>query len=213
MPAGLADVTERSAQENPIVKTVFVVALLGSLLVIPGAAQTGQQTSPKDPMSAWLHNAYSTNRKNIERSGEKVPEGLYGMRPGAQVEVRTFGQILGHLANFNYLWCSQAKGEKNPAQGSDFEKLTSKALLLRALGDAFTYCDSAYAALIDASGLEIITVTQENGRQAKVARMSLLVLNYGHNNDHYGNLVTYMRIKSIVPPSSEPRPQQPQPQR
>jgi hypothetical protein len=43
-------------------------------------------------------------------------------------------------------------------------------------------------------------------------------LNYGHNNDHYGNLVTYMRIKSIVPASSEPRPQQrqqpqPQPQR
>ena len=213
MPAGLSDVTERSAQENLIMKRVFIVALVGALMGIPAAAQTGQQTGPKDPMSAWLHNAYSTNRKNIERSGEKVPEGLYGMRPGAQVEVRTFGQILGHLANFNYLWCSQAKGEKNPAQGSDFEKLTSKTLLLRALGDAFTYCDSAYAALTDASGLEIITVTQENGRQAQVARMSLLVLNYGHNNDHYGNLVTYMRIKSIVPPSSEPRPQQPQPQR
>src|SRR6266851_1230417 len=213
MPAGLSYVTERSAQENLIMKRVFIVALVGALLGIPAAAQTGQPTSPKDPMSTWLHNAYSTNRKNIERSGEKVPEGLYGMRPGAQVEVRTFGQILGHLANFNYLWCSQAKGEKNPAQGSDFEKLTSKALLLRALSDAFTYCDGVYSALTDASGLEVITVTQENGRQAQVPRMSLLILNYGHNNDHYGNLVTYMRIKSIVPPSSEPRPQQPQPQR
>jgi uncharacterized damage-inducible protein DinB len=164
-------------------------------------------------MATWLHNAFSTNRKNIEKSAEKVPEELYGMRPGPQVEVRTFGQILGHLANFNYLWCSQAKGEKNPAQGGDYEKLTSKALLLRALSDAFTYCDGAYAALTDASGLEIITVTQESGRQAHVPRMSLLVLNYGHNNDHYGNLVTYMRIKSIVPASSEPRPQQQQPPR
>jgi uncharacterized damage-inducible protein DinB len=194
-------------------KKVFVLALLGVCFGIPAAAQTGQQNSPKDPMATWLHNAFSTNRKNIEKSAEKVPEELYGMRPGPQVEVRTFGQILGHLANFNYLWCSQARGEKNPAQGSDYEKLTSKALLLRALSDAFTYCDGAYAALTDASGLEIITVTQESGRQAHVPRMSLLVLNYGHNNDHYGNMVTYMRIKSIVPASSEPRPQQQQPPR
>jgi len=194
-------------------KRVFIVVLLGIVLAIPAAAQTGQQTSPKDPMATWLHNAFNTNRKNIEKSAEKVSEDLYGLRPGPQEEVRTFGQILGHLANFNYLWCSQAKGEKNPGQGSDFEKLASKAALLRALSDAFTYCDTAYAALTDASGLEVITVTQESGRKAQVPRMSLLVLNYGHNNDHYGNLVTYMRIKSIVPASSEPRPQQPQPQR
>jgi uncharacterized damage-inducible protein DinB len=194
-------------------KRVFIVVLLGIALAIPAAAQTGQQINPKDPMAAWLHNAFNTNRKNIEKSAEKVSEDLYGLRPGAQEEVRTFGQILGHLANFNYMWCSQAKGEKNPGQGSDFEKLASKAALLRALSDAFTYCDTAYVALTDASGLEIITVTQENGRQAQVPRMSLLVLNYGHNNDHYGNLVTYMRIKSIVPASSEPRPQQPQAQR
>ena len=194
-------------------KRVFIVMLLGIALVIPAAAQTGQQTSPKDPMATWLQNAFNTNRKNIEKSAEKVSEDLYGLRPGPQEEVRTFGQILGHLANFNYMWCSQAKGEKNPGQGSDFEKLASKAALLRALSDAFTYCDTAYSALTDASGLEVITVTQENGRQAQVPRMSLLVLNYGHNNDHYGNLVTYMRIKSIVPASSEPRPQQPQTQR
>jgi uncharacterized damage-inducible protein DinB len=194
-------------------KRVFIVMLLGIVLAIPAAAQTGQQTNPKDPMATWLHNAFNTNRKNIEKSAEKVSEDLYGLRPGPQEEVRTFGQILGHLANFNYLWCSQAKGEKNPGQGSDFEKLASKAALLRALSDAFTYCDTAYAALTDASGLEVITVTQESGRKAQVPRMSLLVLNYGHNNDHYGNLVTYMRIKSIVPASSEPRPQQPQAQR
>jgi len=194
-------------------RKVFAIVGLGICFGIPAAAQSGQQNSPKYPMATWLHNAFSTNRKNIEKSAEKVPEELYGMRPGPQVEVRTFGQILGHLANFNYLWCSQAKGEKNPAQGSDYEKLTSKALLLGALSDAFTYCDSAYAALTDASGLEVVTVTQESGRKAQVPRMSLLVLNYGHNNDHYGNLVTYMRIKSIVPPSSEPRPQQQQPQR
>jgi uncharacterized damage-inducible protein DinB len=196
-----------------IMRKAFLIALLGIVWAMPAAAQNGQQSTPKDPMATWLHNAFNNNRKNIEKSAEKVPEELYGLRPGAQREVRTFGQILGHLATFNYMWCSQAKGEKNPGQGSDFEKLTSKALLLRALNDAFTYCDGVYGALTDASGLEVVTVTQENGRQAQVPRMSLLVLNYGHNNDHYGNLVTYMRIKSIVPASSEPRPQQPPSQR
>jgi uncharacterized damage-inducible protein DinB len=196
-----------------IMKRVFVVGLLGIILAIPAAAQTAQPSSPQDAMAAWLHSAFNNNRRNIEKSSEKVPEELYGLRPGSQMEVRTFGQILGHLANFNYLWCSQAKGEKNPGQGSDYEKLSSKALLLRALNDAFTYCDGVYSSLTDASGLEIVTVTQENGRQAQVPRMSLLVLNYGHNNDHYGNLVTYMRIKSIVPASSEARPQQPPSQR
>src|ERR1700675_818864 len=121
-------------------RKVLIVVLLGSFCGISAAAQSGQQTSPKDPMANWLHNAFNNNRKNIEKAAEKVPEELYGLRPGPQVEVRTFGQILGHLANFNYMWCSQAKGEKNPGQGSDYEKLTSKSALLRALSDAFTYC-------------------------------------------------------------------------
>src|SRR6202521_5733130 len=104
-------------------KKVFIVLLLGTWLGIPAATQTGQQTSPKDPMATWLHNAFSTNRKNIEKSAEKVPEELYSLRPGPQVEVRSFGQILGHLANFNYMRFLQAKGRKNPGQGRDFEKL------------------------------------------------------------------------------------------
>ena len=70
---------------------LFSIVLLGSLLAIPAAAQTGQPSSPKDPMATWLRNAYRTNRNNIRRSAEKVPEELYGMRPGPQVEVRTFG--------------------------------------------------------------------------------------------------------------------------
>jgi len=119
--------------------------------------------------------------------------------------VRTFGQIIGHLANFNYLWCSQAKGVKNPNEGRDLEKLASKAESTKALDDAFAYCDGVYRSLTDASAQQVVEITQENGSKARLNRVSLLVLNYGHNNEHYGNLVTYMRIKSIVPASSEPR--------
>lgn len=164
------------------------------------------QSAPGNPVSTWLRNAYMGNRNNILKSAQNVPEELYSLRPGPQLEVRTFGQIIGHLANFNYLWCSQAKGEKNPGEGTDFEKVAAKAGLVKALDGAFSYCDGVYAGLTDSSANEIIQITQEDGREARIPRMSLLIQNFGHNNEHYGNLVTYMRIKSIVPPSSEPRP-------
>jgi uncharacterized damage-inducible protein DinB len=192
-----------------IMNKLFVVVLLGSFLAIPAGAQTGQQP-PANPLSTWLRNAYMGNRNIIVRSAEKMPEENYGMRPGAQEEVRTFGQQVGHIANYNFLWCSQAKGEKNPNAGNNLEKLTTKAEFLKALNDAFAYCEGVYGSLTDTSGMETIDITQESGRQTRNLRMALLILNYGHNNEIYGNMVTYMRMKSIVPASSEPRPQQQQ---
>ena len=138
-----------------------------------------------------------------------MPEEFYGLRPGAQEEVRTFGQHLAHIANFNFLWCSQAKGEKNPNAGINLEKtLKTKAEFLKALNDSYTYCDGAYNALTDSSGAEVLSITQESGRQMQLPRMGLLLLNLGHNDEVYGSMVTTMRIKSIVPPASERRPPQ-----
>ena len=191
----------------------FILALLGSLLAIPAVAQTGQQSgaSSANPLSTWLRNAYMNNRNTILKSAEKMPEENYGMRPGTQQEVRTFGQQVGHIANYNFLWCSQAKGEKNPNAGNNLEKLNTKAEFLKAVNDAFAYCDGVYSSLTDASGVEMIDITQESGRQTRNLRMALLILNFAHNNEIYGNIVTYMRMKDIVPTSSEPRPQQQQP--
>jgi hypothetical protein len=183
-------------------KIVLFVFVAGALAL----AQPAQQ-SQANPMSLWLKNAYTGNRNNIARTAEKMPEENWGMRPGAQEEVRTFGQQVAHVARYNFLWCSQAKGEKNP-NSQDLEKLTSKVEIMKALNDAFTYCDGVYGALTDASGAETIDITQENGRQTRNLRMGLLTLNYGHNNEIYGSMVVYLRMKNIVPPASEPRPQQ-----
>lgn len=180
------------------------IAILGLLSVIPLCAQSGPQAPPKD-LSLWLRNSYATNRGYLARTAEKMPEKLYGMRPGAQPEVRTFAKLIGHLANFNYRWCSDGKGEKNPMETTDFEKLTAKADLVKALNGALTYCDGAYAMLTDANSMDIVQGTRDNGTKAPVLRISRFFSNVAHNNEHYGNLVTYMRIKSIVPPSSEPR--------
>jgi uncharacterized damage-inducible protein DinB len=181
--------------------------LLLPVLTVSGFAQPAAPVQA-NPISTSLRNLYTGNRNNIVRTAEKMPEENYGMRPGAQPEVRTFGQQVTHIATYNFLWCSQAKGEKNPSP-PDLDKLTSKAEIMKVLNDAFTYCDGAYAALTDASGAETIDITQENGRQTRNLRMQLLTLNYGHNNEIYGSLVIYLRMKNIVPPASEPRgPQQ-----
>ena len=182
----------------------LIPAMFFALILATGAAAQSQQPAPPS-FTGFLKNVYMGDRNEITRSAAKFPEEFYGLRPGPQTEVRTFGQLVGHLANFNYLWCSQAKSEKNPAEGKDFEKLTSKADLTKALNDAFAYCDPLYTNLTEASGQEVVEITQENGNKRRINRMSLLVLNFGHNQHHYGNMVTYMRIKSIVPASSEPR--------
>jgi uncharacterized damage-inducible protein DinB len=183
---------------------IILCAFLGSLLAFPSVAQTNQQAPQKD-LSAWLRNSYTTNRKYLARTAEKMPEEFYGMRPGSQAEVRTFAQLIGHLANFNYRWCSDAKGEKNPTEETDFEKLTAKSDLVKALNSALTYCDGAYAMLTDANSMDLVQGTRDDGTKVPVLRISRFISNLAHNNEHYGNLVTYLRIKSIVPPSSEPR--------
>jgi uncharacterized damage-inducible protein DinB len=179
--------------------------LLVVLAVLPATAQTEPQTATKDAnLSSWLRDIYARDHNFITGAAEKMPEEYYNLRPGPQMEVRTFGQILGHVVNYNYIMCSAAKGERNPHQDTDFEKVTTKAGLVKALNDVFTYCDAVYGSLTEASAME--TVPPPPGRwpwNRGATRASMLAFNGMHNEEHYGNLVTYMRIKSIVPPSSE----------
>ena len=97
--------------------------------------------------------------------------------------------------------CSRAKGEKNPNEGS-FEKKTSKADLVKGLNDAIAYCDSVYGSASDSMLMQSVKVG-EPPNQRDVMRASMLIGNISHTNEHYGNMVTYMRLKGLVPPSTE----------
>lgn len=134
----------------------------------------------------------------IERSAEKMPEEQYAFKPNP--DVRSFGQILGHVADANYLFCSTALGEKNPSPGIEKTK-TTKAELTAALHDAFAYCGKAYDALTDASATETVKAFGQERN-----KLGVMWFNASHNLEHYGNLVVYLRIKGILPPSSEPKP-------
>lgn len=151
-----------------------------------------------------LRYVYNISKRNILGSAERMPAEFYGMRPGSQTEVRTFGQQVLHAAEFSYLWCSQAKGEKNPNPG--ISKLTGKAEIIKAASDAFAYCDPIYAGLTDATGAELVDSNQEDGRPTRMPRLSLLTLHFGHNYEVYGSMAVYLRIKNIGPPASDPKP-------
>jgi uncharacterized damage-inducible protein DinB len=133
----------------------------------------------------------------IVRAAEKMPEENYSFKPSP--DVRTYAGILGHVADAQYTFCSAAIGEKNPAPGIEKTK-TSKADLTAALKDAVAYCQKAYGALTDESSGQVVKFF--GGERSK---LNVLQFNNMHNMEHYGNLVTYLRIKGIVPPSSEPR--------
>jgi len=153
-----------------------------------------------NPVSTSLRHQWDNAKKNLTQSADIMSEADYGFRPVDSV--RTFGQIIAHVAGANYLFCAASKGEKTPHAEDEFEKnAKTKADIVKALNDSLVYCDGQFTALDDVSGAEMVTMPFG---LPKEPRAGALTMNIAHLNEHYGNLVTYFRIKGIVPPSSRP---------
>jgi uncharacterized damage-inducible protein DinB len=133
--------------------------------------------------------------RNLVESAEKMPEEHYSFQ--ATKETRTFAGFVGHTINSAFNNCARAKGEPNPNK-ADLEKETSKAKLVEAAKAVQAYCDAVYAAQTDASLAEMIA----QGK-AEAPRMQALVGVISHNMNEYGQMVILMRLKGIVPPTTE----------
>lgn len=196
-------------------KRLFAVLVLAMIIALPVAAQTpppappaaaapaaqAAPVGPTDPLSRAIFGGYNAIKRNLTESAAKVSEADYSFQPTK--EVRNFAQIFDHVANSQFSYCAAAKGEANPNK-DDFEKTaTTKEAVIKALADSFAFCDTIYLTLTDAKALEMIKAGQN-----EIPRVSRLITNVGHDNEHYGNLVTMMRLKGMVPPSTE-RAQQP----
>ena len=165
------------------------------LCLVALAAFTQQKQTSGNPFSAINKHGYERTKGILLRSAEKMPEENYSFRPVDTV--RSYGQIIGHLADAQHLFCSAASGEKNPDLNIEKTK-TTKADLIAALKAGFEYCDKVYDSMTDAAATETVKFF---GNDA--SKFAVLSVNIGHNMEHYGNLVTYMRMKGIVPPTSE----------
>ncbi len=153
------------------------------------------QEATSNPLTAGEKGFYSMVSKNVIAAAEKMPEENYSFKPTP--DVRSFGEIVGHLAGAQHMFCSNISGEKG-SMSEDAKGKTSKADLVQALKDSVAYCDKAYGGLTDAQATQIVNLMGHS-----VAKLTVMSVNTAHVDEHYGNMVTYLRLKGIVPPSSE----------
>ena len=164
----------------------------------PAASNSKGEQASQGPFSTYNKIFYARMKTILVSSAEKMPEESYNFKPTDSV--RSYGQIVGHLADAQYNFCSLAQGETNPGLKIE-ETKTTKADLVAALKGALAYCDKAYDGMTDASGAQMVKLFGMD-----MPKFGVLNINNAHDMEHYGNLVTYMRLKNIVPPSSEQAP-------
>lgn len=180
--------------------TLLALCLIG--LALPARAQTtdaGFWEALSPSMATMTKTMHGTIRRNIAEAAEAMTADDYGFKPTPQV--RSFGELIGHVVFANYLMCSQATGQKSPA-ATNFATVTDRAVLIKGLNDALAYCDAAYAATTDANFAQPVKVAGPGNRVTDATRGSVLSFNVTHNNEHYGNIVLYMRLRNRVPPST-----------
>ena len=153
--------------------------------------------SGANPVSQELKGGYERMKKLLIATAEEMPPADYAFKPTP--EVRSFAQVLGHVADAQYMFCGMAKGEKmDPSKHPSAEKITTKPEMQKALADAFAFCDPVYAGLTDAA-----LAGQVDLFGGKHSKFAVYNINLMHDDEHYGMLVTYLRMKKLVPPSSK----------
>jgi uncharacterized damage-inducible protein DinB len=164
--------------------------LMATLAAVVSAAPAAAQTAPDVSMKGQ----YEMVKGWIMKSAAMMPEADYSFKPTP--DVRSYGQVLGHVANAVGMICVAPTGAKSPLAGNA-EQLATKAEITKALTDVFAECDKAWAGVTPTWNTD--TVDFFGKSQTK---MAVLAFNTSHAFEHYGNLVTYLRLKGHVPPSS-----------
>ena len=146
-----------------------------------------------NPVVAEQKAAYTNNKNNLIKAAEKMPEEAYSFKPTP--EMQSFGERIGHIAN-QIGTCSAMTGERKPSQATG---KTSKADLVAALKASFDACDAAWDSMNDKTAMEMVA-----GRGgAQRSKLSGLIGNTTHNTEMYGYISVYMRLKGVVPPTSD----------
>lgn len=180
------------------------------LLMLTLTAQTARAQAPAGPaaaapraaaqtlgLAASYQRSYAQMKRFITSQAERMPEADYAFRPTP--DVKTFGQLMGHIADFNYVFCAPARGGTNPMANTPLEKIPGKAELLKALAASFAFCDEAFAGLNDTTALEMVTQGQN-----RATRAGSLIAVLVHGYEEYGYTAVYARMRGVVPPSTAP---------
>ena len=164
-----------------------------TMLVFAASPSFAQSTSPVAASRMLWQDVVNY----IVQSAMDMPEDKYSYKPTPAV--RSFGELIGHVAGAQDMFCAVALGEKPPAEDAVEKMATTKDALVQALKASIEHCRRAYAQS-DADATGMVDVFGQ-----KQSRLFVLMVNATHDNEHYGNIVTYLRMNGMVPPSSRPR--------
>ena len=146
-----------------------------------------------NPLSSELKQNYDQRKSALLAEADRMSDADYSFK--ATPEVGTFASRVAHVADAQVMICSAVKGETNKA---DAASKTSKAELVAALKASFNYCDGAYDSLTDATATQTVKIF---GRPQ--TKLSALWGNLSHDSEMYGYMAVYLRLKGLVPPSSD----------
>ncbi len=156
---------------NP--KMIGIVAIL----VLSSASMRAQQPDAKET-AGMLGKAFGELSAWIMKAAEMVPADKYTYKPAATV--RTFGELLGHIADGSNYFCGRAAGKRVEWSDANAQGKTDKGTVVPKVKQALDACGTAHGS----------------------GHLGMLIQNFGHANLHYGNMATYMRMLGLVPPSS-----------
>jgi uncharacterized damage-inducible protein DinB len=157
-----------------------------------GGGLRGQATYP---YIGELKQNYTIVKNNLVRMAEKMPPEHYGFKPVP--EIRSFGEAVAHVADSQARSCSVVNGEQKAV---DAAAKATKADLVGALKDSYAICDAAFDALTDAGASRMVRLGQSTRERSKLGLLAGMI---SHSNEQYGYMAVYLRLKGIVPPSSE----------
>jgi hypothetical protein len=162
-------------------------------LVIIAASLAGGLHAQNASLISEVKQTYTGVKNNLLKAADKMPEADYSFKPtdGQQ----TFGQRLMHVAN-QIRTCGNVAGQQKTIDNTK----TSKADVVAALKESFDTCDAAWEAMNEKTAIETIA-----GRGGQRTKLGTLIGNTNHDSEMYGYISVYMRLKNVVPPSSEGR--------
>ena len=166
--------------------SLFIAALAGAFVL----------QAADNPLSTELKQNYEQRKNALLAEADRMADADYSFK--ATPDVGTFGSRVAHVADAQIMICSSVKGEtKKPETAGK----TSKADLVAALKASFDYCDGAYDSLTDAAATQTVKIFGQ-----PQTKLSALWGNLAHDSEMYGYMAVYLRLKGLVPPSSDRRP-------
>jgi uncharacterized damage-inducible protein DinB len=171
-------------------RTILVCAVAG--LMISGTAFGEGSSIPSE-----VQGNYARLKANILKAADKMPAENYSYKPTP--DIRTFARVVNHVTEAQLHICGAANNTDAGALAKVPPETADKAAVVEALKASFAECDKAYAGLTDANMADML----QAGPLGKRSRLGLMWGNVAHDNEQYATLSLYLRLKGLVPPSSE----------